>query len=325
MSHLLSVDNLCVRFPTNFKFSLFGRQTRHRFVEAVSSVSVKIESGEVLALVGESGSGKTTLVLAMQRLIPIHAGTVRFCSENLAGYSQDQLKRFRREVAFILQDPIGSLSPRLTVGSLITEPFKIHRVKDCDLEYEATRLLKMVGLSTDFVERFPHQLSGGQARRVGIARSLALSPKLLIADEPTAGLDVSVQGEILNLLGQLREQYGISILLISHNLSIVRHVADRMAIMYLGRLIEEGDTETIFDNPRHPYSRALLQSVLVPAPNRTRNKFRLTGDVPSLFERPSGCDFHPRCPVVADRCRTEYPQAQNISSRHWLACHYPIS
>lgn len=215
--------------------------------------------------------------------------------------------------------------PRLSVRSLITEPYRIHGLARRDLEAEARRLLSLVGLSADFAGRFPHQLSGGQARRVGVARALALSPKLIIADEPTAGLDVSVQGEVLNLLGRLQRDLGISILIITHNLNIVRHIADKMGIMYLGRFVEEGPTEEILAHPRHPYTLALLSANPAPDPDAQLDLVELNGEVPSLLERPRGCEFHPRCPFAQPHCRSEAPASSDSGPGHRLTCHYPIT
>ncbi len=224
----------------------------------------------------------------------------------------------------MFQDPVGCLSPRRTVRSLILEPFKIHRIGHKNWNAETKRLLEMVGLSDSFSGRYPHQLSGGQARRVGVARALALSPKLIIADEPTAGLDVSVQGEVLNLLAKLQADLGVSFLIITHNLSVVRHISDRMAIMYLGRFVEQGITDEIFYHPRHPYTHALLSANPNPDPDDPKEQVELKGEIPSLMNRPRGCEFHPRCPCVQDRCRSEAPPLETIAPGHLVTCHYPI-
>jgi len=224
----------------------------------------------------------------------------------------------------MFQDPVGCLSPRRTVRSLILEPFKIHRIGHKNWTTETKRLLEMVGLSDSFSGRYPHQLSGGQARRVGVARALALSPKLIIADEPTAGLDVSVQGEVLNLLAKLQADLGVSFLIITHNLSVVRHISDRMAIMYLGRFVEQGITDEIFYHPRHPYTHALLSANPNPDPDDLKEQVELKGEIPSLMNRPRGCEFHPRCPCVQDRCRSEAPPLETVAPGHLVTCHYPI-
>lgn len=224
----------------------------------------------------------------------------------------------------IFQDPIGSLSPRYSVRGLLAEPFKIHGLADRNLDAEVNRLLSLVGLPAAIAERYPHQLSGGQARRVGVARAIALSPKLVVADEPTAGLDVSVQGEVLNLLNELRERLGLAMLIITHNLSIVRHIADRMAIMYLGRFVEQGETGAIFARPRHPYSLALLSANSEPDPDARPQRIALEGEVPSLLARPSGCEFHGRCPFVQARCRGEAPALIEAPDGRRVACHFPL-
>lgn len=223
----------------------------------------------------------------------------------------------------MFQDPVGSLSPRLTIGNLITEPYRIQGMKDRDQQAEAKRLLEMVNLPAHFANRYPYQLSGGQARRVGVARALALEPKLILADEPTAGLDVSVQGELLNLLNDLRERLGLAMVIITHNLSVVRHVADRMGIMYLGRLVEEGTTEAIFDNPRHPYTRCLLSANPEPDPDARLERIALKGEPPSLLNRPSGCEFRERCPFAQDFC-TQAPNWE-VSGGHGLRCLAPLT
>jgi len=317
MSALLMVEDLRVRFPV--RGSLPG-QTRH--IEAVAGVSLALAPGETLGIVGESGSGKTTLARAITGLTPVAAGSVRFRDRELVGLESRAWKGIRREVAMMFQDPVGSLSPRLTVRSLITEPFRIHGLKDRALDQEAKRLLGMVGLSTDFAGRFPFQLSGGQARRVGVARALALDPALIIADEPTAGLDVSVQGEILNLLARLQEELGLAILIITHNLNVVRHITDRMAIMYLGRVVESGPTEALFAAPRHPYTLALLSANPEPNPDAVMNRLEIPGEVPSLLNRPSGCEFHTRCPFRGAGCDREFPPASPEGVRRFH-CYYP--
>ncbi|MBL8581149.1 MAG: ABC transporter ATP-binding protein, partial [Rhizobiaceae bacterium] len=256
MTALLEIDDLFVRFRQGG--SLFDRLRGRgaHTIEAVAGVSMSVEAGTTYALVGESGSGKSTLARAVMGLVPVSDGSIRFEGKRVGGDGAG-LGPLRRDVAIMFQDPIGSLSPRRSVGSILSEPFKVHGV-EANFEREIPRLLTEVGLPADFADRFPHQLSGGQARRVGVARALALRPKLVIADEPTAGLDVSVQGELLNLMNDLQARLGVAFLMITHNLHVVRHVADRMGVMYLGRLVEEGETAAIFATPRHRYTEALL-------------------------------------------------------------------
>ena len=306
MSDLLAVRDVVVRFP------LGGG--------VLSSLGLA-RAGSIEA-VAESGSGKTTLVRAIAGLQRVAGGSIRFLGDELAGRGEAAYRAHRRHIAMMFQDPVGSLSPRKTVKALITEPYLIQGMKDRDLDAEARRLLEMVNLPAEFARRYPYQLSGGQARRVGVARALALEPKLILADEPTAGLDVSVQGELLNLLGRLRDRLGLSMLIITHNLNVVRHVADRVGIMYLGRFVEEGPTEAVFDAPRHPYTLALLAANPEPDPDAALNRIELAGEPPSLLERPGGCEFHPRCPFVRARCSVEapgYAPAERGARCHWQA------
>ena len=274
---LLQVDNLYVRYPLMglVKAGLLG--VKNRFLDAVLDVSFSLRAGTTLALVGESGSGKSTLGRAIVGLVPIAGGTVRFQGEEPLKQGSGAARGYHREVAMMFQDPISSLSPRRTVRSLITEPFVVHGLSDRDLDQEAQRLLALVGLPKDFTGRYPHQLSGGQARRVGVARAVALLPKLIIADEPTAGLDVSVQGEILNLMTRLQRELGLTYLIITHNLAVVRHVSDETAIMYMGRFVEQGPTSDIFHHAAHPYTIGLLAAQPKPDPDKRREYVALMG------------------------------------------------
>jgi oligopeptide/dipeptide ABC transporter ATP-binding protein len=275
--------------------------------------------------VGESGSGKTTLGRTILNLLAARSGAVRFEGRDVAGLPERQFKPLRRDMAMMFQDPVGSLSPRKSVRALITEPFQIHGVRDVNLDDEAERLCDLVRLPRDFLSRYPHELSGGQARRVGVARALALRPKLIVADEPTAGLDVSVQGEILNLMADLQRAHGLGYLIITHNLPVVRHICDRLAIMYLGRIVEQGETEAIFARPAHPYTHALVNGIPQPDPDRRRADVAITGEVPSLLRRPAGCDFHTRCPHAQDRCRSDSPAARDLTPERQAACHFPLT
>ncbi|MCY4050044.1 MAG: ABC transporter ATP-binding protein [Gammaproteobacteria bacterium] len=293
-----------------------------RPIVAVSRVSFSLRAGEIYAIVGESGSGKTTLAHAINGLQKTSGGEVRFLNKKVDLVRTHTIKSLRRHMSMIFQDPVGSLSPRMRVGDLIAEPFIIHKIKR-DLKEEVHRLLSLVGLSGDFADRYPHQLSGGQARRVGVARAIALDPQLVIADEPTAGLDVSVQGEVLNLLNDLRERLGLTMIFISHNLHVVHHIADRMAVMYLGRIVETGRTEEIFRAPAHPYTATLLSATPNPDPDKVRKRISLNSEVPSLLNRPKGCEFHPRCPWVQKRCSRETPYHSN-QGQISVACHTPL-
>ena len=321
MSALLSVRDLEVRFKTAGALARMMGQ-RHE-IRAVAGVSFDLAKGETLALVGESGSGKTTLARAVAGLAEEVRGTVHFEGRDVLAMDRRARHLLRRDVAFIFQDAVHSLSPRFTIRQLLAEPFQVHGIQPDDMEAEVQRLLDLVSLSPAMADRRPHELSGGQARRVGVARALALGPRLIVADEPTAGLDVSVQGEILNLLNALRESMGLSILVITHNLNIVRHVADRMAIMYLGRLVEVGDTEKVFHDPRHPYTAALLSANPMIDPAGAARRITLKGDVPSLLRRPEGCEFHGRCPFVRNHCHTAPPGLTEEEGRHFT-CHFPL-
>lgn len=325
MNALLEVRNLRVRYPTMGPLRAYLAGVRDRHLDAVCDVSFTLSAGETLGLVGESGSGKSTIARTLIGLKRADSGSIRFDGTDLTGMSERGYGRVRRDMAMMWQDPVGSLSPRLTVRSLVTEPLRIHGAKGRQRDQEAARLLAMVGLSADFASRFPHQLSGGQARRVGVARALALNPKLVIADEPTAGLDVSVQAEVLNLLGDLQARLGIAILVITHNLNVVRHITDRMTIMYMGRFVEQGPTEEVFFKPRHPYTEALLSANPDPDPDARQNPIRISGEVPSLMNRPSGCEFHNRCAYARENCRLDPPAlSQEKKGARVYTCHYPL-
>ena len=301
--------------------SVSNLKTSYGRINVLDGVSFDVAEGETYALVGESGSGKTTVVRAIAGLAPAQEGTILYDGNDIRGLSAGKMRPYRKEISLMFQDPVGSLSPRLTIRNLITEPYRIQGMTDRDLDAEAKRLLEMVHLSADVADRYPYQLSGGQARRVGVARALALEPKLLLADEPTAGLDVSVQGELLNLLNDLREKFGLSMLIITHNLNVVRHIADRMGILYLGRLVEEGTTEEIFNHSQHPYTRALLSASPQPDPDAKIDRIALLGDPPSLMHRPSGCEFRERCPFSKDIC-TNTPTWE-VTDGHGLRCLAP--
>jgi oligopeptide/dipeptide ABC transporter ATP-binding protein len=319
--NLLAVEDLRVRFRIMgaLKAKLSG--VADPFIDAVYDVSLGLLPGETLGLVGESGSGKTTLGLTILGLVRAHSGSVRFEQRELIGLSEAQFKPLRRDMAMMFQDPVGSLSPRLSVQGLITEPFEFAGIGAGNRVDEANELCRMVNLPTNFLSRYPHELSGGQARRVGVARALALRPKLIIADEPTAGLDVSVQGEILNLMARLQREHELSYLIITHNLPVVRHIADRLAIMYLGRLVEYGECKLLFDNPAHPYTEALVNGVPRPDPDNRRPLVSIEGEVPSLAKRPPGCEFHTRCTYAEPICRIKPPQMLPLSDGRLVRCH----
>ncbi len=337
---LLRVEGIGVRFRALSWLGALARRVADPHVHAVIGATFAVRRAETLGIVGESGSGKTSLVRAVTGLVPMHTGNAWFEGRSILDRSAASRRVLRRQVGMMFQDPVASLSPRKTVRSLILEPFRIHREirpashgsashgsasqARLDLEREARALMAMVGLPDGLLGAYPHQLSGGQARRVGMARALALRPKLIIADEPTAGLDVSVQGDVLNLMNELQAKLGLSYIVVTHNLPVIRHASERLAVMYLGRFVELGPTADLFARPLHPYTLALMNAVPQPDPDRRRAGGVLKGEVPSLLNRPKGCEFHPRCPLVRDRCRGDAPALREIAPGRSVACHFPI-
>ncbi|MFO7739607.1 MAG: dipeptide ABC transporter ATP-binding protein [Desulfatiglandaceae bacterium] len=315
---ILAAEQLTKHYP--LKTAGFSR--RSGIVRAVEDVSLTVLSGEVFGLVGESGCGKSTLGRVLLRLEAPTAGQVFFAGRNLATFGSSQLKKFRREAQIIYQDPYSALNPRQKIGRLIEEPLSIHQVGTLRERLDRVHwLLDIVGLQPDHAQRYPHEFSGGQRQRIVIARALALNPKLLLADEPVSALDVSIQAQILNLLEGLRAEFGLTYIFISHDLSVIEHIADRVAVMYLGRLVEVGPKREFYNQPIHPYSRALLSAAPIPDPTAQRNRVILTGDVPSAVNPPSGCAFHPRCPERRDICPTKVPTLRQISPGRWVSCH----
>lgn len=313
MTGVLELRNISADLP------LGGFMTRTR-LPILLDVSLTVAKGESVALVGESGSGKTTLARAVMGLQAVTGGSVTFDGQSVADPAG--LSRLRRDAAMMFQDATASLSPRLTVGYLVTEPFRIHGQPLPDPEHVARDLLAKVGLPPAIAARYPHELSGGQARRVGVARALALGPRLVIADEPTAGLDVSVQAEVLNLMSDLRAEMGLAYLIITHNLALVRHVADRVVVLYLGRVVEEGPTAQVFATPAHPYTASLIAAEPRPDPRQRRMDLAIRGEVPSILRRPSGCEFHTRCPMARDLCRHTAPALAANGAGRQARCHF---
>ena len=313
-SALLQVRNLTKHYPISR--GLFERTTG--LVKAVDGVSFDVLPGETLGLVGESGCGKTTTGRLLLRLIQATAGQVRFKNIDVFALGRKQMRTLRRQMQIIFQDPYGSLNPRLTVGGILREPLKIHGLNAS--KDRVAHLLNTVGLSPDVVRRYPHEFSGGQRQRIGIARALAVEPAFIVADEPVSALDVSIQAQIVNLLQDLQAKLGLAYLFIAHDLSVVRHIANRVAVMYLGHIVELTHSDALYQNPQHPYTRALLSSVPVPDPGIRRTRTILAGDVPSPSNVPSGCPFHPRCPEAIADCARIVPDLLDIEPGHSVAC-----
>jgi oligopeptide transport system ATP-binding protein len=315
---LLEVHHLVKHFP--IRRGVFSRVSG--WVRAVDGVSLRIAPGETLALVGESGSGKTTTGRCILRLLEPTSGRVRFDGTDLLALPPRDMRRMRRRIQVIFQDPYGSLNPRMRVGTIVREPLDVHRIGANRRERDdmVAALLGRVGLDPSMMRRFPHEFSGGQRQRIGVARALALRPRLIVADEPVSALDVSVQAQVVNLLIDLQEELGIAYLFIAHDLAVVERIADRVAVMYLGKIVEMATTEEIFRNPVHPYTRALLQAIPIPDPTRARERPSLSGELPSPANPPAGCRFHTRCPVSEERCSSVEPPLLEVSPGHWAAC-----
>jgi oligopeptide transport system ATP-binding protein len=320
---LLEVTDLVKHFPIKSGMVVDREVAR---VRAVDGVSFTLREGETLGLVGESGCGKSTLCRAIMQLTTPTSGSVRFAGEELVGRSRRDLRAIRRQLQMIFQDPFASLNPRKRVGQIIGDPMELHGIaRGADLKRRVQELLDRVGLSAEHYNRFPHEFSGGQRQRIGIARALALRPKLIVADEPVSALDVSVQAQIINLLEDVQDEFGLSYLFVAHDLGVVRHVSDRIAVMYLGKIVENSDADELYDKPVHPYSNALLSAVPIPDPKRNsaRERLVLEGDVPSPIDPPSGCRFHTRCPWSTDVCTSEEPALIEHRPDHAAACHHP--
>src|SRR5262245_49715778 len=315
---LLSVRNLKKYFP--IRRGVFSRVAA--YVKAVDDITFDINKGETFGLVGESGCGKTTAGRAILRLIEPDAGDVQFDGDDLMKLDSGGLRRKRRDMQIIFPDPYSSLDPRMTIRSIVGEPFVIHGLaKGSDREQQVAALLKTVGLDPSVMGRYPHEFSGGQRQRIGIARALALKPKLIVADEPVSALDVSIQAQIINLLADLQEQFQLTYLFISHGIPVIEHISNRIGVMYLGKLVEVGSSEQICLAPKHPYTQALLSAVPIPDPAAKKQRIVLKGDVPTPINPPSGCRFHTRCPIAVDRCKIEEPPLRRLADSRLAACH----
>jgi oligopeptide/dipeptide ABC transporter ATP-binding protein len=319
MTPLLEVQDLKKHFPLHK--GVFSRVSGH--VYAVDGVSFHIDRGETLGLVGESGCGKSTIGRTLLKLLEPTAGSIKVHGEDITGLDAAQMLPYRRKMQMIYQDPYASLNPRMSAGDIVGEPLIIHRAVDpAERRERVEQLFERVGLRPELMSAYPHEFSGGQRQRIGIARALALNPELIVGDEPVSALDVSIQAQILNLLMDLQQEYKLSYLFVAHDLAVVEHISDRVAVMYLGRIVEMTDKTTLFDTPLHPYTEALLSAVPIPkASARRRNRVILSGDVPSPINPPPGCHFHTRCPYAMARCRREPPALREIRPGHWVSCH----
>ena len=316
---LVEVDDVTKYFPITA--GVFSRHVAD--VKAVDGVSFRIKSGETLGLVGESGSGKTTIGRCILRLLEPTSGSIHFDGVDITKLDAKAMRAKRREMQIIFQDPYASLNPRMTVGDIIAEPLQIHKLaRGAEVDAKVNDLLRTVGLSRYHANRYPHEFSGGQRQRIGVARALAVSPKFIVADEPVSALDVSIQAQVVNLLQDLQQQFGLTYLFIAHDLSVVRHISDRVAVMYVGKIMELADRGALYEKPLHPYTQSLLSAIPIPDPRSEarRERIILEGDIPSPVRPPSGCRFHTRCPIAYERCKVEVPELLNYGD-HFVACH----
>lgn len=315
---LLKVEGLKKYFPV--KNGLFGKTTGH--VKAVDDVSFYVNEGETLGIVGESGCGKSTTGRMLMRLLEPTEGKVTFDGQELTTLSAQEMRKARREIQMVFQDPYASLNPRHTVEKILMEPLIVHNIGDTKSRKKMVKdFLEIVGLSSYHAKRYPHQFSGGQRQRIGIARALMTNPKLIIADEPVSALDVSIQAQVLNLMQKLQRELKLTYIFIAHDLGVVRHISDRVGVMYLGKMVELASSENLYADPLHPYTKALLSAVPVPDPNFTREEILLEGDIPSPSNPPSGCTFHTRCPFAMEQCKQVVPQLEEVKPGHYVACH----
>jgi peptide/nickel transport system ATP-binding protein len=321
---LVEVEHLKLHFPVK-QGLLIDREVAR--VHAVDDVTFELREGETLGLVGESGCGKTTLSRVLMRLLDPTDGAIRFRGKDITSASRKEMAPLRREMQMVFQDPFASLNPRKRVSQIIGLPLRLHGVERDQIEARVSELLGRVGLQREHLNRFPHEFSGGQRQRIGVARALALEPRLIVLDEPVSALDVSIQAQIINLLADLQEDFGLTYLFVAHDLSVVRHVSDRIAVMYLGKLMEVSPGEELYTKPIHPYTSALLAAVPIPDPRENRNRTRVVvpGEPPNPIDPPSGCVFHPRCPRATDICRTEEPPLARYPNGHLAACHHPLN
>jgi len=316
---LLEIKNLKKYFPV--KEGVFRRTVAH--VKAVDDISFFIRKGETLGLVGESGCGKSTAGRTILRLLEATEGEIWFEGKNLLALDKKELREMRKEMQIIFQDPYASLNPRMTVADIVGEPIDIHNLASSKKERNerVADILDTVGLGPEYMKRYPHEFSGGQRQRIGVARALAVDPSLIIADEPVSALDVSIQAQVINLLQDLQKDFDLTYLFIAHDLSVVKHISDRVAVMYLGKLVEMADKKELFDDPKHPYTQSLLSAIPVADPTYEKDRIILEGDVPSPVDPPSGCRFHPRCPYAMDICSEKEPEFKDYGGEHFAACH----
>jgi len=318
MKKLLEVKNLKMHFLVNESF--LGKNKK--YVKAVDGLDFYIKKGETLGLVGESGCGKSTTGKMLANLLVPSNGEILFQDRDIANLSRREKRKLATDIQIIFQDPYASLNPRMTVENIVSEPLKINNIVPKDqIEKEVLRLLDCVGIPSFYRNRYPHEFSGGQRQRIGIARALALRPKLIVCDEPVSALDVSIQAQVLNLLKDLQEEFNLTYLFIAHGLNVVKHISDRVGVMYLGKIVELADKKDLYQEPLHPYSQALLSAIPIPDPNKAQKRILLEGDVPSPINPPSGCSFHTRCRFATEKCKNTSPELKEIKSNHFVACH----